>query len=129
MKKGILTILIAILIIEIGYFGLQMFDFPMEFKEDSYKNIGIEKDELSDYKNSKLILFYRDFENEITEIHWSDEPPAILSRVIFRIDEKKYIEIQLDSIPRKYKMNMEFNWKMEEVGNSTIRNIRLIEKY
>ena len=88
----------------------------------------IKKAELSDYINSELSTFYRDFKNEITEIIWTDEPPAKLSGVIFGVSENEYYEIELDSIPELYKLNLEMNWKINEVGNSRIRNIKLIKK-
>ena len=45
-------------------------------KMSSQKNIGIKKTKLSDYKNSELLSFYQDYENEITEVIWTDEPPG-----------------------------------------------------
>ncbi len=89
---------------------------------------GIKKIEFSKYQGSELSVFYKDFEKEITEIVWNDEPPAKLSGVTFVINEKKYYDIELDSIPKLFKMNLNMNWKMNEVGNSKIRNIKLIEE-
>jgi len=89
---------------------------------------GIKKIEFSKYKGSELSVFYKDFEKEITEIIWNDEPPAKLSGVTFVINENKYYDIELDSIPKLFKMNLNMNWKMNEVGNSKIRNIKLIEE-
>ena len=128
MKKGILTTIIGIIIVGITYFGIEMYGFTKRVKEDSQKQIGIKKTELSKYENIELSMFYKDFEKEITEIIWTDEPPAKLSGVILAISENKYYEIDLDSIPELYRMNLEMDWKMSEVGNSKIRNIKLIEK-
>ena len=128
MKKGILITIIGIIILGIIYFGIEMYGFAKGVKEDSQKQIGIKKTELSKYQNSELSVFYEDFEKEITEIIWTDEPTAKLSGVFFAISENKYYEIELDSIPESYKMNLERNWKMIEVGNSRIRNIKLVEK-
>jgi len=128
MKKGILTTIIGIIIVGITYFGIEMYGFTKRVKEDSQKQIGIKKTELSKYENIELSMFYKDFEKEITEIIWTDEPPAKLSGVILAISENKYYEIDLDSIPELYRMNLEMDWKMNEVGNSKIRNIKLIEK-
>ena len=57
MKKGILITIIGIIIIGIGYFGLQMFDFTKGVKE----NIG---------QNAKqnLILFENDYEIDLTDL-------------------------------------------------------------
>jgi hypothetical protein len=128
MKKGIFITIIGIIIVGITYFGIEMFGFAKGVKEDSQKQIGIKKTELSKYQNAELSIFYKDFEKEITEIIWTDEPPAKLSGVILEVSENKYYEIDLDSIPELYRMNLEMNWKMSEVGNSKIRNIKLIEK-
>jgi hypothetical protein len=126
MKKGILITVIGIIIIGIAYFGIKKYDFVKEVKSDSLKEI--KKTEYSHYQNSELSLFYKNFEKEIIETIWSDEPPGKLSGVIFRIGGKKYIEIELDSIPELYKMNLALNWKIDEVGNSRIRNIKLVEE-
>ena len=128
MKKGILITIIGIIVVGIIYFGIEMSGFAKGVKEDSQKQIGIKKTELSKYQNAELSMFYKDFEKEITEIIWTDEPPAKLSGVILVVNENKYYEIDLDSIPELYKMNLKMNWKMSEVGNSKIRNIKLIEK-
>ena len=128
MKKGILVTIIGIIIVGITYFGIEIYGFAKGVKEDAQKNIRTEKVELSDYKNSELLSFYEDYKNEITEIIWTDEPPANLSGVIFVTNENNYFEIELDSIPKMHKMNLERNWKINEVGNSRIRNIKLIEK-
>jgi hypothetical protein len=128
MKKGILITIIGIIVVGIIYFGIEMYGFAKGVKEDSQKQIGIKKTELSKYQNAELSMFYKDFEKEITEIIWTDEPPAKLSGVILVVNENKYYEIDLDSIPELYKMNLKMNWKMSEVGNSKIRNIKLIEK-
>ena len=128
MKKGILITIIGIIVVGIIYFGIEMYGFAKGVKEDSQKQTEIKKTELSKYQNAELSMFYKDFEKEITEIIWADEPPAKLSGVILAVNENKYYEIDLDSIPELYKMNLEMNWKMSEVGNSKIRNIKLIEK-
>ena len=128
MKKGILIAIVGIIIIGITYFGIEMYGFVKGVKEDMKKNIVTEKTELSDYKNSELSSFYKDFENEITEIIWTDEPPAKLYGVIFIVSDTKYYEIELDSIPELYKVNFKLNWKMTDVGKSKIRNIKLIEE-
>ncbi|QSS96674.1 hypothetical protein [Psychroflexus sp. ALD_RP9] len=128
MKKGIFITIIGIIIVGITYFGIEMYGFAKGVKEDSQKQIGIKKTELSKYQNAELSIFYKDFEKKITEIIWTDEPPAKLSGVILEVSENKYYEIDLDSIPELYRMNLEMNWKMSEVGNSKIRNIKLIEK-
>jgi len=128
MKKGILITIIGIIIIGMTYFGVEMYDFAKGVKKDSQTRSGINKTELSKYQNSELSIFYKDFEKDITEIIWTDEPPAKLSGVILVVSENKYYEIDLDSIPELYKMSLEMNWKMSEVGNSRIRNIKLIEK-
>ena len=39
MKKGILTTIIVILIIEIGYYGLEMFGFAKGVQADTQKSI------------------------------------------------------------------------------------------
>jgi hypothetical protein len=127
MKKGILITIIGIIIVGITYYGVEMYDFAKGVKEDSQKKISIDKTEYSHYQNSKLSSFYKDFKNEITEIIWNDEPPGKLSGVMFIISENKYFEIELDSISELYKMNLEMDWKMNEVGNSKIRNIKLVE--
>ena len=126
-KRALIT-LIGLIFIAITYYGIQMYDFATGVKEDSQKQIGIEKIDYSHYKNTKLSSFYKKFKKEIIEIIWSDEPPGKLSGVFFRISKNEYFEIELDSIPELYKMNLEMNWKMSEVGNSKIRNIKLIEK-
>jgi len=101
------------------------YDFLKTWNVHEYE---MKKSDFSKYKNSELLVLYQDFKNEITEIIWTDEPPAKLSGVIFIINKKKYFEIELDSIPELYKMNLELNWKLNEVGNSRIRNIKLVEK-
>ena len=128
MKKGILITIIGIIIVGITYFGIEMYGFAKGVKEGSQIQNGIKENELSKYKNSELSIFYKDFEKEITEIIWTDEPPAKLSGVILSVSDNKCYEIDLESIPELYKMNLEMNWKMSEVGNSIIRNIKLIEK-
>lgn len=128
MKKGVLITIIGIIIVGITYFGIELYGFAKGIKEDSQTQNGIKKNELSKYKKSELLTFYKDFEEEISEIIWTDEPPAKLSGVILSVSENKYYEIDLESIPELYKMNLEMNWKMSEVGNSKIRNIKLIEK-
>ena len=50
-----------------------------------------------------------------------------LSGVILKIDKSKYFEIKLDSIPKLFKMSIKRNWKLNEVGNSRIRNIKMVE--
>ncbi|WP_442264562.1 hypothetical protein ACSIGC_09355 [Tenacibaculum sp. ZS6-P6] len=121
IKKGIL-IIIGIIIIGITYLGIKTFGYSKEITEDS------KKAKFSKYQNSELILFYKDFEKEITEIIWTDEPPIKLSGVIFKINENKYYEIELDSIPKTHKVNLERDWKIHEVGESNIRSIKLIER-
>ncbi len=128
MKKGILLTTIGIIVLGVIYFGIEMYGFAKGVKEDSQKQIGIKKTKLSKYENTELLMFYKDFEKEITEIIWTDEPPAKLSGVILVISKNKYYEINLDSIPELYRMNLDRNWKMSEVGNSKIQNIKLIEK-
>ena len=98
-----------------------MSEFANDVKED------VEKNKLYTYINSELHTFYEDYKTEITEIVWSDEPPAKLSGVIFLIDEKKSIIIELDSIPENYRMNLNRNWEIENVGKSKIRNIKLVD--
>lgn len=57
MKKGVLITIIGIIIIGIGYFGLQMFDFAKGVKEDTRKNT-----------NRNLVLVSNDFEIDLTEL-------------------------------------------------------------
>ena len=127
MKKRALITLIGLIFIAITYYGIQMYDFAKGVKEDSQKQIGIEKIDYSHYKNTKLSSFYKKFEKEIIEIIWSDEPPGKLSGVFFRISKNEYFEIELDSIPELYKMNLELEWKIKQVENSRIRDIKYIE--
>ena len=128
MKKGVLITLIGITVIGIAYFGFEMYDFAEGVKKDSRKNLGSKKAEITDYQNSELSSFYKDYENEISEIIWTDEPPTILSGVIFKINENKYFEIDLDSIPELFQMNLERNWKLNDIGKSKIKNIQLVQK-
>lgn len=57
MKRGILIIIIGIIFIGIGYFGLQMFDFRKEVKEDIGQNA-----------NRNLILVAHDYEIDLTDL-------------------------------------------------------------
>ncbi|RMB64044.1 hypothetical protein EAX61_01295 [Dokdonia sinensis] len=57
MKKGILITIIGIVIIGIGYFGLQMFDLAKGVKEDIGKNF-----------NRNLILVLHDYEIDLTDL-------------------------------------------------------------
>ncbi len=125
MKKWILITITGIIIVGIAYFGIELYGLE---KGASQKQIGINGTEYSQYQNAELSSFYQDFEKKITNITWTDEPPAKLSGVIFRISESKYFDIELDSIPKLYKMNINRSWNMNEVGNSKIRNIKLVEK-
>ena len=72
MKKGILITIIGIIVFGIIYFGIEKYSFAKGVKEDSKKQIGIKKNELSKYQNAELSIFYKDFEKEITEIIWTD---------------------------------------------------------
>lgn len=57
MKKGILITIIGIIIIGIGYFGPQMFDFAKGVKEDIGKNT-----------NRNLVLVANDYEIDLTDL-------------------------------------------------------------
>ncbi|MFK8061408.1 MAG: NlpC/P60 family protein [Polaribacter sp.] len=112
-----------------------------EFNKNRYlgskRYLGVEDDKIINlieneylrYQNAELSLFYNDFKKEIIKTTWSDEPPGKLSGVFFRISKNKYFEIELDSIPKLYRMNLELNWEINKVGNSKIRKIKLVEKY
>jgi hypothetical protein len=57
MRKGILITIIIIIIIGIGYFGFQMFDFAKGVKEDVRQNA-----------NRNLILIANDYEIDLTDL-------------------------------------------------------------
>jgi len=57
MKKGILITIIGIIIIGLGYFGLQMFDFAKGVKEDIEKST-----------NRNLVLVSNDYKIDLTDL-------------------------------------------------------------
>ncbi|WP_348636569.1 hypothetical protein QLS71_015445 [Mariniflexile litorale] len=57
MKKGVLITIIGIIIIGIGYFGFQMFDFAKGVKEDVRQNA-----------NRNLIMVANDYEIDLTDL-------------------------------------------------------------
>ncbi len=116
--------------------GLLLFTFSCVQKHEKVdKKEIIEKTEApkklwTDYKNSKLSLFYNDFANEISDMTLvSTNSPGNITEVIF-IDKKKghYI-VELDApIPKSDKAKVGQNWKFNHVENGVIRNIKFVTK-
>ena len=90
MKKGILTTIIGIIILGIAYFGIEMFDFAKEVKEDAKKNeIKLDQNSIIkptefkngrwistvdslaaiEIKNGKWIMFYKGMETNFYNVY------------------------------------------------------------
>lgn len=126
---GISPIIIFYIITVI--FNNFVYETSDENKTQKVNSLDVEKTELeklAQYKNAELTIFYNDFKEKIVEINWNDEPPAKLSGVTFSMSENKNYVILLDSIPEKYRMNLNFDWKMNEVGKSKILDIKIINE-
>ena len=75
MKNGILTTIIGVLIIGIGYFGIGMFDFAKGVKADIEKNkslnvIGLKTEQKLDtlHADNYNVLFFHPTESEFNEL-------------------------------------------------------------
>jgi hypothetical protein len=81
----------------------------------------------NEYQGAELQSFYADFKNQIQDITWTDEPPAKLAGVVFKLDDKTFIEVDLVEIPDSVSFNINRDWTIEKVGTSKIESLTLID--
>ena len=128
MKKNTL-IIVGILFLTISCFQKNEKSKNQEIIKKTNQKIESQKRTISDYKSQRLLTFYKDYRDEIsdfTTIHTN----GIFNAVIFKTKHIKVYIVELDTTAPQHptpkgKIGEIHNFNQMGIDNSIIKNIRI----